>query len=93
MFVYVCTMDVFCVYVCMCRCFVVEIFVSYRLMFWTDWEIDNSRIERCTMAGENRKVLWPRNGKRRLNDGWTNGIAVDYIERRLFWADAKYVQK
>ncbi|CAJ0573858.1 unnamed protein product, partial [Mesorhabditis spiculigera] len=57
------------------------------LMFWTDWEESRPRIERATMAGNQRKVIF--SVKDVKNGGWPNGITVDPIVERLYWLDAK----
>uniref|UniRef100_A0A914WJQ4 EGF-like domain-containing protein n=1 Tax=Plectus sambesii TaxID=2011161 RepID=A0A914WJQ4_9BILA len=57
------------------------------LMFWTDWEESNPRIERATLAGQDRRVIF-----RVLdidNGGWPNGLTIDFISERLYWIDAK----
>nr|CAB3263487.1 prolow-density lipoprotein receptor-related protein 1-like [Phallusia mammillata] len=58
----------------------------YGLIFWTDWEEENPRIERSTTAGEEREVIWDalRNG-----GGWPNALTIDYLQNRIYWADAK----
>uniref|UniRef100_A0A7E4V9X2 EGF-like domain-containing protein n=1 Tax=Panagrellus redivivus TaxID=6233 RepID=A0A7E4V9X2_PANRE len=58
------------------------------LLFWTDWEDSHPRIERSTMAGTNRKVLFsvknvPGGG------GWPNGLTCDFLAERIYWIDAK----
>ncbi|KAF8362472.1 hypothetical protein PRIPAC_89395 [Pristionchus pacificus] len=53
------------------------------LIFWSDWGRP-ARIERAGMDGENRRVLIT--GK---NVKWPRGLAIDLIEERLYWADAK----
>jgi integrin beta 2 len=58
---------------------------SVGLLFWTDWLQTNPRIEMATMSGNNRKVLY----QIKDNGGWANGLACDYISRRLYWVDAK----
>ncbi|XP_063374859.1 low-density lipoprotein receptor-related protein 4 [Cydia amplana] len=53
------------------------------LVFWTDWG-PNPKIERADMDGNNRKsvivsqIFWP------------NGLTIDYIESKIYWADAKH---
>ncbi|XP_052902166.1 low-density lipoprotein receptor-related protein 1 [Anopheles moucheti] len=55
------------------------------VLFWTDWEEGSPRLERCTMAGENRTVI----KYVETDGGWPNGIALDYIPRRVYWIDAR----
>ena len=56
-------------------------------MFWTDWQESNPRIERATMAGTDRRILF------RVLDvpsgGWPNGLTCDFSAERLYWIDAK----
>lgn len=53
-----------------------------RWLFWTDWG-ENPRIERIGMDGTNRstiistKIYWP------------NGLALDIVNRRIYFADSK----
>ncbi|KAF2366807.1 LDLR class B repeat [Trinorchestia longiramus] len=54
------------------------------LMFWTDWEMHKSRIERATMSGGDRRVIVAIGGLK-----WPNGLTLDYLSRRLYWIDAK----
>ncbi|XP_003371813.1 putative Low-density lipoprotein receptor domain class A [Trichinella spiralis] len=58
------------------------------LLFWTDWEETNPRIERSTLAGTERvhNLLSVRSVK---GGGWVNGLTIDYIAERLYWTDAK----
>ena len=53
-------------------------------MYWTDWSESQqfkSKIERSYMDGSNRKVI--------LGDlGLPNGLAFDFVQERLYWADA-----
>ncbi|VDK44235.1 unnamed protein product [Anisakis simplex] len=60
---------------------------SKGLMFWTDWEELNPRIERATMAGNNRTVLF--RVLEIVNGGWPNGLTCDFSVERLYWIDAK----
>lgn len=63
---------------------IVRIYASLQgLIFWSDWGRP-ARIERAGMDGENRRVLIT--GK---NVKWPRGLAIDLIEERLYWADAK----
>ncbi|VDP36380.1 unnamed protein product [Heligmosomoides polygyrus] len=57
------------------------------LMFWTDWQDENPRIERATMAGKNRSVIFKVSSI--VNGGWPNGLICDTIARRIYWVDAK----
>ncbi|KAL8579462.1 hypothetical protein ACOMHN_026827 [Nucella lapillus] len=58
-------------------------------LFWTDWDGEFPRIERCSMSGENstRKAIYDiRNTP---NGGWPNGLTLDYEAYRLYWVDAR----
>ncbi|KAF1770403.1 hypothetical protein GCK72_002221 [Caenorhabditis remanei] len=61
--------------------------VEEGLMFWTDWEEANPRIERCSLAGKDRAVVWKISNVAQA--GWPNGIALDTISKRVYWVDAK----
>uniref|UniRef100_H2Y8J2 EGF-like domain-containing protein n=1 Tax=Ciona savignyi TaxID=51511 RepID=H2Y8J2_CIOSA len=55
----------------------------YGYLFWTDWGVGNSRVgEGVTGRG--------RQGPDMEGDGWPNGLTLDYLENRVYWADAKY---
>ena len=56
-----------------------------RLMFWTVWGVNDAKIERATMAGDDRSALW--SGKESI--AWPNGLTIDYLEERVYWAGAK----
>ena len=51
-------------------------------MYWSDWGATNPKIESADLDGTNRVVL--------VNDSlqWPNGVAIDYLRRRLYWVDA-----
>jgi len=53
------------------------------LIFWTDWGA-RARIERAGMDGKNRIEILSGNSIR-----WPNGLAVDILDKRIYWADAK----
>ncbi|XP_070183011.1 low-density lipoprotein receptor-related protein 1-like [Littorina saxatilis] len=59
------------------------------LLFWTDWDGENPRIERCSMSGENstRSVIYSIRDI--PNGGWPNGLTLDYEAYRLYWVDAR----
>ncbi|XP_077974467.1 prolow-density lipoprotein receptor-related protein 1-like isoform X1 [Styela clava] len=59
---------------------------KFGLLFWTDWEETKARVERSTMGGEERSAIWIAKSK---EDGWPNGLTLDYLSNRVFWADAK----
>lgn len=50
-------------------------------LFWSDWDNTNPRIERCSLAGRDRKavvyILELTDG------GWPNGLTLDYDMRRV----------
>ncbi|XP_022111824.1 prolow-density lipoprotein receptor-related protein 1-like [Acanthaster planci] len=56
------------------------------LMFWTDWDAENPRIERATMAGLDRQTIYY---VQLVNGGWPNGLTLDYLEDRVYWIDAR----
>uniref|UniRef100_A0A8C4Z0G3 EGF-like domain-containing protein n=1 Tax=Gadus morhua TaxID=8049 RepID=A0A8C4Z0G3_GADMO len=55
------------------------------ILFWTDWDASQPRIEAASMSGEGRKTIH----KERGSGGWPNGLTVDYLERRILWIDAR----
>ncbi|CAB3407219.1 unnamed protein product [Caenorhabditis bovis] len=57
------------------------------LMFWTDWESGRPRVERATLAGNNRIVIWKVDTNPEA--GWPNGITCDTIAKRIYWVDAR----
>ncbi len=52
------------------------------MFFWTDWGL-RAKIERASMDGTGRLPI--------VHEGikWPNGLALDMLERRVYWADAK----
>lgn len=56
------------------------------LLFWTDWDKFNPRIERCSMAGEERRVIVNID---EIYGAWPNGLTVDYTLKRIYWTDAR----
>lgn len=53
------------------------------LIFWTDWG-HNARIERAGMDGNDRMILVSGEQIK-----WPNGLALDILDQRVYWADAK----
>lgn len=53
-----------------------------RRIYWTDWGV-KAKIESAALDGTDRTVV--------INSSlvWPNGLAVDRLERRLYWADAE----
>lgn len=51
-------------------------------MFWTDWG-DEPKIERAGMDGSHRTAIVTRDVK------WPNGLTLDLVKERVYWADAK----
>ena len=51
-------------------------------MYWTDWG-KHPKIERAALDGSHRTIL--------VNDSvaWPNGLTIDYLFRKIYWADAK----
>ncbi|XP_067627209.1 prolow-density lipoprotein receptor-related protein 1 isoform X1 [Eurosta solidaginis] len=56
------------------------------LLFWTDWDDNFPRIERCSMAGEQRRTISTTS---QVSAGWPNGLTLDYTQKRVYWVDAK----
>lgn len=55
------------------------------LLFWTDWDKSDPRIERCSMAGEYRTVIIQVDKE---FGGWPNGLTLDYTQKRVYYIDA-----
>lgn len=53
-----------------------------RLLFWSDWEDNDPRLERALMDGSNRQRIKTSGLK------FPNGLAIDFKGQRLFWCDA-----
>jgi hypothetical protein len=53
------------------------------VIFWTDWGTE-ARIERAGMDGSFRKAIISGDSIK-----WPNGLALDLLEQRIYWADAK----
>ena len=51
-------------------------------MYWSDWGF-HPKLERAWLDGTHRTVLVNTSIR------WPNGLALDYIGRKLYWADAK----
>ncbi|RZF40959.1 hypothetical protein LSTR_LSTR013214 [Laodelphax striatellus] len=59
----------------------------YGLLFWTDWDANSPRIERCSMSGDHRRVVVL---VEKMSDGaWPNGLTLDYELKRIYWIDAR----
>lgn len=56
------------------------------LLFWTDWDDNYPRIERCSMAGKHRQAITTTS---QVSAGWPNGLSLDYTQKRVYWVDAK----
>lgn len=56
--------------------------VCYRRIYWTDWGAE-AKIVSAALDGTHQTVV--------INSslGWPNGLAIDRLERRLYWADAE----
>ena len=57
------------------------------MLFWSDWDASFPRIERCSMSGSGRKMIF--NVSSEPGAGWPNGLTVDYEADRIYWIDAK----
>ncbi|XP_052130857.1 prolow-density lipoprotein receptor-related protein 1 isoform X2 [Frankliniella occidentalis] len=59
----------------------------FGLLFWTDWDANNPRIERCSMSGDFRTIVVAVD---QIADGaWPNGLTLDYQLQRIYWIDAR----
>uniref|UniRef100_A0A665WA41 EGF-like domain-containing protein n=1 Tax=Echeneis naucrates TaxID=173247 RepID=A0A665WA41_ECHNA len=56
---------------------------AQRYMYWTDWG-EEPRIERAGMDGSNRYFV-----NVNADIYWPNGLTIDLVEQKLYWADAK----
>ena len=54
-------------------------------MFWTDYG-DNPKIERATLAGQERTTVIANTTVTRLQ--YPNDVLVDYTSNRIYWVDA-----
>ena len=57
-------------------------FLIFRYLYWSNVGY-HPKLERSWLDGSHREVL--------VNTSieWPNGLAIDYTERKLYWADAK----
>ncbi|XP_076861463.1 low-density lipoprotein receptor-related protein 1-like isoform X3 [Brachyhypopomus gauderio] len=65
----------------------VAVDVRYGYLYWSDWG-DKPHIGRIGMDGTNRSVIV----EERIT--WPNGLTLDFINDRIYWADARedYIQ-
>lgn len=56
-------------------------------LFWSDWDNNQPRIERCSLAGLDRQIVVLAEKITEL--AWPNGITLDYDLKRIYWVDAK----
>lgn len=56
--------------------------IAARYLYWSDWG-DNPHIGRIGMDGTNRSVIV----EDRIT--WPNGLTLDFINDRIYWADAR----
>lgn len=61
----------------------------YRLLFWSDWDGERPRIERCAMTGEVETRMEIYDIRKVPGGGWPNGITLDFEPQRLYWVDAR----
>ncbi|XP_075238130.1 LDL receptor protein 1 isoform X2 [Lycorma delicatula] len=57
-------------------------------LFWSDWDANSPRIERCSMSGDFRQVI-VHVDKVSLDGAWPNGLTLDYELQRVYWIDAR----
>ncbi len=56
--------------------------MNIRWLFWSDWGA-HPKIERAGMDGSHRETIIEESVR------WPNGIALDLVQDRIFWVDAK----
>lgn len=57
---------------------------SFSYMFFSDWNSDDPKLERAHMDGSKRFVLVDTQIQ------LVNGITVDFVLQRVYWADAHF---
>lgn len=57
-------------------------FLCVSYLYWSDWG-DNPHIGRIGMDGTNRSVIVQE------KITWPNGLTLDFINDRIYWADAR----
>ena len=56
----------------------------YRWLYWSDWGRNPAgKIERAGMDGSNRQTIIDK------DVAWPNGITLDYVQKKVYWIDAK----
>ena len=63
------------------RALVLDPRAKWRYIFWTDWG-KHPRIERANLDGTNRRAIVT------TKLYWPNGLAIDLVRERLYYADA-----
>lgn len=63
---------------------------SCSLLFWTDWDDSNPRIERSFLDGSSRKVIVEVQKYSNMPESLPNGITLDYAVNRVYWIDARW---
>ncbi|XP_028393318.1 low-density lipoprotein receptor-related protein 2-like [Dendronephthya gigantea] len=56
---------------------------QHRYLFYTDWGSRQPKIGRCSMDGQACVILIDK------NITWPNAITLDYINQKVYWADAR----
>lgn len=57
--------------------------ISRKICNRIDWDKNDPRIERCSMAGEYRRTI-----RQVDKGGWPNGLTLDYAQKRIYFIDA-----
>lgn len=53
-------------------------------MFWTDWAPNHACVSSAYLDGTGIKQLF-----KSPDVAWPNGITIDYMAERIYWADAR----
>lgn len=60
----------------------IDLILTCRVMYWTDWYRNSPTIERANMDGTDREVFID------TDLGLPNGLTMDYYTQQICWGDA-----
>lgn len=65
----------------------IVVYPKKRLLFYSDWGED-AHIGRASMDGTDHRVILSKSNVK-FGVKWPNGLTIDYVTYRIYWADAK----